>query len=247
MSSARSTEYRAVDRSRWRAHCLRVPISVVIPALNEADNIAAAIRSCAGEVGEVVVVDGGSVDATTVIAASEGAHVICAARGRAAQMNAGAATVSGDIVLFLHADTRLPAGFDRVVHAAMQDAAVVGGRFDIDLQPGSPLIWLTARLISLRSRLSRIATGDQAIFVRRAVFDAIGGFPDLPIMEDLAFSIELKRRGRIACLRQRVVSDSRRWRSDGVVRTILLMWTMRFLYFLGASPVWLRKLYADTR
>lgn len=224
-----------------------MPISVVIPALNEADNIAAAIRSCAGEVGEVVVVDGGSVDATTVIAASEGAHVICAARGRAAQMNAGAATVSGDIVLFLHADTRLPAGFDRVVHAAMQDAAVVGGRFDIDLQPGSPLIWLTARLISLRSRLSRIATGDQAIFVRRAVFDAIGGFPDLPIMEDLAFSIELKRRGRIACLRQRVVSDSRRWRSDGVVRTILLMWTMRFLYFLGASPVWLRKLYADTR
>lgn len=223
-------------------------IAVVIPALNEEENIAATVRSAiAPAVVEIVVVDGGSEDGTVAIAEQVGARVVSSARGRARQLNAGAAASRGDVLLFLHADTLLPRGFDRAVASALSDPDVAGGRFDIDLQPSSPLIWLTARLISARSRLSRIATGDQALFVRRAVFEAMGGFPDQPIMEDLAFSIDLKRRGRIACLRERVVSSSRRWRKDGVVRTILLMWSMRFLYFCGASPAWLREFYADTR
>ncbi len=224
-------------------------ISVIIPALDEEPSILATIGSCAGDaVREVIVVDGGSRDRTAELVRSSPARLVVAEeRGRARQMNAGARRATGEILLFLHADTQLPPGFDRAVVEALADPATVGGRFDIDLQPGSPLITLTARLISLRSRLSRIATGDQALFARRAVFEEIGGYQDIPIMEDLAFSIALKRRGRIACLRQQVTSSSRRWRADGVVRTILLMWTMRFLYFCGVSPRRLKQLYADTR
>ena len=223
-------------------------ISVIIPALNEERGLARTIESCTGDaVCEVLVVDGGSSDATCAVAERSGARVLSAPRGRARQLNAGAAEAVGDVLLFLHADTTLPSAFDRAVVGALVDSDVVGGRFDIDLVPATPLIWLTARLISLRSRLSRIATGDQALFARRSAFDAVGGFQDIPIMEDLAFSIALKRRGGIACLRQRVSSSSRRWLVDGVVRTILLMWTMRVLYFLGVSPERLRKLYADTR
>lgn len=223
-------------------------ISVVIPALNEAANVAVAVASAAAPaVLEVIVVDGGSADDTVAIAQRAGAAVLHCERGRGRQLNAGAAVATGDVLLFLHADTTLPAGFDAAVTAALRDPRVAGGRFDIDLLPSTPLVWLTARLISLRSRLSRIATGDQALFVRRRIFVDMGGFQDLPIMEDLAFSIALKRRGRIACLRDRVASSSRRWRKDGVVRTILLMWSMRFLYFWGVSPARLAKLYADTR
>lgn len=223
-------------------------ISVVIPALNEAENVAATVASAAAPaVAEVLLVDGGSVDATVRVAERAGARVLRGERGRARQMNAGAVAASGDVLLFLHADTTLPPGFDALVVAAMRDPRVAGGRFDIDLVPTSPLIGLTARLINLRSRLSKIATGDQALFVRRDVFADIGGFPDMPILEDVAFSVALKRRGRIACLRARVSSSSRRWRKDGVVRTILLMWTMRFLFFCGVSSRRLARLYADTR
>jgi rSAM/selenodomain-associated transferase 2 len=223
-------------------------ISVVIPALDEAANVAVAVASAAAPaVAEVIVVDGGSADDTVAVAQRAGAVVLHCERGRGRQLNAGAAVATGDVLLFLHADTTLPAGFDAAVTAALRDARVAGGRFDIDLLPSTPLIWLTARLISLRSRLSRIATGDQALFVRRGIFVDMGGFQELPIMEDLAFSIALKRRGRIACLRDRVASSSRRWRKDGVVRTILLMWTLRFLYCCGVSPARLAKLYANTR
>lgn len=223
-------------------------ISIVIPALDEEDGLARTIASCSGErVCEVIVVDGGSRDRTAEVARRAGARVLFAQRGRARQMNAGAAAARGEVLLFLHADTLLPAGFDRAVVRAVSAQGVVGGRFDIDLQPSSPLIWLTARLISLRSRLSRIATGDQALFARREAYEAVGGFEDVPIMEDLAFSIALKRQGDIACLRERVISSSRRWSKDGVFRTILLMWTMRLLYFCGVSPRRLRDFYADTR
>jgi len=225
-----------------------VRISVVIPALNEEPNIAATIASCAGDsVCEVIVVDGGSEDDTPGVATRSAARVIASGRGRANQLNAGAVQARGEILLFLHADTQLPPGFDGAVVDALADDEVVGGRFDIDLQPSSPLIRLTARLISLRSRLSRIGTGDQALFVRRRTFEDLGGFPDVPIMEDLALSVAMKRCGKIACLRQRVVSSSRRWQVDGVVRTILLMWSMRALYFFGVSPRRLRRFYADTR
>jgi len=123
-------------------------------------------------------------------------------------MNAGAAVAGGDVLLFLHADTRLPPAFDAVVDAALADPAVVGGRFDLQLDPGSPFLDLTAALINLRSRLTGIATGDQALFVRRAVFEAMGGFEDIPLMEDVAFTRALRRRGRVARLRQRVTTSS---------------------------------------
>jgi rSAM/selenodomain-associated transferase 2 len=193
------------------------------------------------------VVDDGSRDATAQVARQHADLVLTAARGRAAQMNAGAAAARGDVLLFLHADTRLPPGFDAAVLGALADAATVGGRFDVRLIPSTPLLGAVAALMNLRSRLSGIATGDQAIFVRRNVFAAIGGFAPIPLMEDVALTRALKRRGRIACLREKVNTSSRRWLRDGPLRTILLMWWLRLLYFCGVPPERLRKRYADTR
>jgi len=225
-----------------------VDISVVIPALNEEAALAATVASArAPGVREVIVVDGGSSDDTADVARRLGARVLNAPRGRAPQMNAGAVAATGTVLLFLHADTTLPAGFDAAVLTALRDPLVVGGRFDLSLMPSSLLLALTATLINLRSRLSRIATGDQAIFVRRQVFEDLGGFPELPLMEDIAFSRALKRAGDVACLRQKVTTSSRRWRQKGVLRTILLMWSLRFLYFCGVSPECLRRAYSDAR
>jgi rSAM/selenodomain-associated transferase 2 len=225
-----------------------VDISIVIPALNEEATLAATVASARGPgVREVIVVDGGSSDGTADLARHLAARVLSAPRGRALQMNAGAAAATGTVLLFLHADTLLPEGFDTAVLTALQNPLVVGGRFDLLLMPGSFLLALTATLINLRSRLSRIATGDQAIFVRRRVFGDLGGFPELPLMEDVAFSRALKRAGAVACLRQKVTTSSRRWRRGGVLRTILLMWSLRLLYFCGVSPERLRRAYADTR
>ena len=223
-------------------------ISIVVPALDEEAQIAAALASArAPGVREVIVVDGGSRDATARVARQHADAVLSAPRGRAVQMNAGAAAAGGDVLLFLHADTRLPPGFDSAVLAALADPAVVGGRFDLRLVPGTPLLRLVGGLINLRSRLSRIATGDQALFVRRSVFEALGGFAAIPLMEDVAFTQALKRRGRIACLREQVETSSRRWLRDGPLRTILLMWWLRLLYACGVAPERLRRRYADTR
>ena len=222
-------------------------LSIVIPTLNEAEQIAATLAAAAAPGVETLVVDGGSADATVDLARAAGATVLTAGRGRARQMNAGAAAADGDALLFLHADTRLPAGFDAAVAAALADPAVVGGRFDVRLEPSTPWLDLVAALINRRSRWSRIGTGDQALFVRRAVFEAMGGFPDLPLMEDLAFSIALKRRGGIACLRQTVATSSRRWLRDGPLRTVLLMWWLRFLFWCGVPAERLKRRYADTR
>jgi rSAM/selenodomain-associated transferase 2 len=225
-----------------------VDISIVVPALDEEVQVAAALASArAPRVREVIVVDGGSRDATVRIARQRADAVLSAPRGRATQMNAGAAAAGGDVLLFLHADTRLPPGFDAAVLAALVDPAVVGGRFDVRLVPGTPLLRLVGALINLRSRLSRIATGDQALFVRRSVFEALGGFAAIPLMEDVAFTRALKRRGRIACLREQVETSSRRWLRDGPLRTILLMWWLRLLYACGVAPERLRRRYADTR
>lgn len=223
-------------------------LSVIIPALNEAPVLGDTLRHArqAGVL-ELVVVDGGSEDATRTIAAELADVVIDAERGRASQMNAGAARARGDVLLFLHADTRVPAGYAQAIQHALEDPAVLGGRFDLHLEPSSPLLWLTAELINLRSRLSRMATGDQGIFLRRDVFERLGGYANIPLMEDLDLSRRMKRDGSIACLRQRLTTSSRRWRKDGVIRTILLMWTLRFLYFCGVSPATLKRVYANTR
>jgi rSAM/selenodomain-associated transferase 2 len=223
-------------------------ISVIVPALNEAEAIEPALRSArAPAVREIIVVDGGSSDDTAAKAAALADRVMSAPRGRALQMNAGAAAARGAVLLFLHADTVLPPGFDVAVCSSLADPRCVAGRFDVVLSPSSPLLWLTGELINLRSRWSRIATGDQAIFVRRDVFEAMGGFQPIPLMEDVDLSRRLKRRGRFACLRQRVMTSSRRWRRDGVARTILLMWLLRLLHFCGVSPSSLRRLYPDAR
>jgi rSAM/selenodomain-associated transferase 2 len=157
-------------------------------------------------------------------------------------MNAGARAARGDALVFLHADTRLPPDADHLVRAALERSS--WGRFDVRIQGHHRLLAVVARAMNLRSRLTGIATGDQAIFVRR---DAFTGFPDLPLMEDIAFSREMKRRSRPACLREHVTTSGRRWERGGVLRTVLLMWRLRLLYALGVSPQRLARDYAEHR
>ncbi len=224
-------------------------LSIIIPVLNEERAIAATLADLRRvEACEIIVVDGGSTDRTAEIVGASAAHlVVDAPRGRGAQMNAGARRASGDVLLFLHADTRLPASASRDIRQCMADSRCVGGRFDIRLDSARPLLRLVGRMISLRSRLTRVATGDQALFARRAVFERLGGFPEMPLMEDVAFSRALKRTGRIACLRSRVVSSARRWEKQGPIRTILLMWALKLLYLAGVPAGRLKRLYGDTR
>jgi len=224
-------------------------LSVIVPMLNEADAIAAtlaAIRIGAPKA-KIVVVDGGSTDGSIEIARPRCDVVIISERGRARQMNAGAARASGDAMVFVHSDTIVPQSFARDIESALADPLVVGGRFDVRLDDDHPLCMLIGALISLRSRLSRTATGDQAIFVRKTIFEALGGFPDMPICEDLDFARRLKRAGRVACLRTRVITSARRWRRGGIIRTVLRMWSIRLLYLAGVSPSRLSRLYSDVR
>jgi rSAM/selenodomain-associated transferase 2 len=192
----------------------------------------------------VIVVDGASVDRTAdVVTAAGGVRYVTSPRGRARQMNAGARVAGGDVLIFLHADTRLPGGALQAVERAMTDPTVVGGRFDVRFDAARPVMRMVAWFINRRSRLSGIATGDQAIFVRRTVFEAIGGYPDIPLMEDIELSRRLKRHGRLACLREQVTTSARKWEQEGVARTILLMWLLRSLHFCGVSPARLHHLY----
>jgi len=223
-------------------------VSVIVPTLNEAPVLAATLaRARAAHPHEIIVVDGGSDDGTVRVASGLADAVLSAARGRATQMNAGAAVASGDVLAFLHADTLVPSTFAAAIEHACADTHVGGGRFDVELAPSSPLLWLTGWLMNWRSRLTRIATGDQAMFVRRDTFTALGGFADIPLMEDIELSRRLKRAGRVACLRERVTTSSRRWRTHGVVRTILLMWTLRLLYTCGVGPDRLARMYRNVR
>jgi len=223
-------------------------LSVVLPTLDEETAIAATLLAArrAGA-DEIIVVDGGSSDATPAIAANHADRTLGGPRGRALQMNLGARAAGGDVLLFLHADTILPANAATAIEAALRVPGTVGGRFDVELVPGSALLRLVGTLMNLRSRLSGIATGDQAIFVRRDVFHDLGGFAEIPLMEDIEFSRRLKRAGRLAPLRARVLTSSRRWREGGTLSTIGLMWSLRFLYFLGVSPQTLRRAYVDRR
>lgn len=167
--------------------------------------------------------------------------------GRARQMNAGAASSVEDVLLFLHADTILPANAREAIDRALRDPACVGGRFDLRFDREGPWPWLIGRLINVRSRWTGIATGDQAIFVRRAIFQRLGGFADLPLMEDVDFTRRLKRMGRVAALEAQVTTSFRRWDIGGPLRTILLMWTLRFLYWAGISPRTLSTFYRVIR
>ena len=216
-------------------------LSIVIPALNEAAGIRRALQALAplrrrGH--EVIVVDGGSNDGTPQLAAELCDRLVVSTPGRARQMNAGARAARGAILLFLHADTSLPPLADRAVTDAL--AGKLWGRFDVRIEGRHRLLAVIAWSMNLRSRLSGIATGDQAIFVRRAAFP---GFPEIPLMEDIAFSKAMKRRGAPACLRLRVRTSGRRWEARGVLRTVLLMWRLRLEYALGADPARLARRY----
>ncbi len=217
--------------------------------LNEERNIARALDAirAGAPSAEIIAVDGGSSDGSIAAAQSYADRVLASERGRARQMNAGAAVSSGDVLAFVHADTIVPQSFASEIAAALSDPRIVGGRFDVRLDDSSIPYRLIGFLISIRSRISRTGTGDQAIFVRRNVFEKLGGFPDLELCEDLDFSRRLKRAGQVACLRARVTTSARRWRKDGLVRTILRMWTIRALYLIGIAPSHLKRMYSDTR
>jgi rSAM/selenodomain-associated transferase 2 len=216
----------------------RLRLSVVVPVLDEAARIRDALQALAplrARGHEVILVDGGSSDGTAEVAAGLCDRVVNAPRGRALQMNAGARAATGDMLLFLHADTRLPAGAEILVFGAR-----IWGRFDVRIEGRHPLLKVVAWAMNLRSRLTGIATGDQAIFVRRAAFP---GFPEIALLEDVAFCAMMKRRARPACLRAKVLTSGRRWESRGVLRTIFLMWRLRLMYFFGARPDDLARIY----
>lgn len=221
-------------------------ISIIMPVLNEAGLLGAslaALKPLRMTGHELIVVDGGSTDASRALAEKFADRLTFSAPGRARQMNAGAAAASRDILLFLHADTFLPPSADTLIESGLETLGRDWGRFDIRLSGKSPVLRVVERAMNLRSRLTGIATGDQAIFVRRALFQAVGGFPDLALMEDVAMSARLKRFGPPLCLKSRVVTSSRRWEKNGVLRTIFLMWRLRLAFALGADPGKLARIY----
>jgi rSAM/selenodomain-associated transferase 2 len=221
-------------------------MTVVMPTLNEAPHIVAnlqALRTARQRGVEVITADGGSTDRTEVLARPWADAVITSPRGRARQMNQGAARARGDTLLFLHADTRLPSDAFDAIDAALRDPRVSWGRFDVLIAGEAPMLKVVAAMMNLRSRATGIATGDQALFVRREVFQRIGGFPEQPLMEDIEISKRLRKLGRPACLRQRVTTSGRRWERNGVWRTIVLMWCLRGLYWIGMPAERLARMY----
>jgi rSAM/selenodomain-associated transferase 2 len=221
-------------------------LSVIVPVLNEAATIAAAMNALAPfrERGaEIIVVDGGSTDETVALGRPLATFLIGAMRGRASQMNAGAAIARGHVLLFLHADTRLPADADRLIVDGLARSGRAWGRFDVAIEGVHPLFPVIAAFMNARSRATGIATGDQAMFVTREAFAAVGGFPDIALMEDITLARRLKRVSRPLCLAARVTTSGRRWEKRGVLRTVLLMWRLRLAYFLGAKPEDLARRY----
>lgn len=221
-------------------------LSIVVPALNEDARIGACLQALGPlrrRGAEVIVVDGGSTDGTVAAAQLLTDRVLQAPRGRASQMNAGAAQARADTLLFLHADTRLPDDALHAIETALVDPRTHWGRFDVQIEGRPVLLKTVAWLMNLRSRRNGIATGDQAIFVRRSAFFRVGGFPDQALMEDVELSRRLRRWSAPACLRLKVVTSGRRWERDGVWRTIALMWRLRWLYWTGTPPERLAELY----
>ncbi|MDQ5911333.1 MAG: hypothetical protein QG599_3430 [Pseudomonadota bacterium] len=225
---------------------IATPLSIIVPVLNEETQIVAALTALQPLRGlhcELIVVDGGSRDRTIALAEPLADRVVLSPPGRAAQMNAGARQAHGTIFWFLHADSRLPPEATTLISAALSDPGQLWGRFDVRLSGRHPLLRVVETLMNVRSRLTGIATGDQGMFVRREVFEAVGGYPPIALMEDIALSRLLKQRRRPVCLSQPLITSSRRWERDGVMRTILLMWRLRLAYFFGADPDRLARIY----
>ncbi len=222
-------------------------ISIIIPTLNEAATISdtlAALQPMRKRGHQVILVDGGSQDSTFSIAKPLVDLALCSSAGRATQMNAGAAVANGDLLWFVHADTLIPTDTDVLLQNALDKSAKAWGRFDIRLSGNVLSLRIIERMMNWRSRLSGIATGDQGIFIYRDTFERIGGFSDMPLMEDIDISRRLKRAsGMPLCLSRKLTTSSRRWEKHGVLPTIVLMWRLRLAYWLGASPTDLARQY----
>lgn len=221
-------------------------LSIIVPVLNEAQALPELLERLLPLVKfgcEVIIADGGSDDGSDTLAQCAGFTLVRSARGRARQMNAGAAQACGEMLLFLHADTQLPDGAGVLVAQALSNGASCWGRFDVCITGRPFMLRVVGRMMNLRSRLTGIATGDQAMFVRRAAFDAVGGFPDQPLMEDVELSKRLRALSRPACVHRCVSTSGRRWETRGVWRTILLMWRLRWKYWRGVPASQLAQAY----
>ncbi|MCR4298018.1 MAG: TIGR04283 family arsenosugar biosynthesis glycosyltransferase [Gallionella sp.] len=225
-------------------------LSIIIPVLNEAEGLPGMLEQLAslcGRDSEMIVVEGESEDDSRQAASRAGARVVHSERGRARQMNAGAAVAQGDILLFLHADTALPSAAEQAIETAIRRGGGahkhVWGRFDVCITGRSFMLRVVASLMNWRSRITGIATGDQAMFMTRRAFESAGGFPDQPLMEDIELSRRLLALSRPICLPDRVVTSGRRWEAHGVWRTIWLMWRLRWLYWRGVPASELAKSY----
>jgi rSAM/selenodomain-associated transferase 2 len=224
----------------------RQQLSVIIPALNEAGCIQstlAALQPLRSRGHEIILVDGGSRDATVPLSQPLVDRVIQSPPGRARQMQAGADGAAGSILWFLHADSNIPVAADNLIQEALNRDRAGWGRFDITFTDGHPLLKCVAWFMNQRSRLTGIATGDQGIFVRRTLFDKVDGLPPIPLMEDIRFSASLKKYGRPCRITQTLVTSPRRWHANGILRTIVTMWGLRLAYFAGISPERLEKFY----
>jgi len=228
---------------------INTTVALVIPVLNEAKSLMPSIERLKAlhDKYHVIFCDGGSDDDTCVLLQKDALNYCCSSRGRALQMNAGASTCDSDILIFIHADTSISSSDIELVKKAMQDESIVGGRFDVRLSGERFAFRIIEWMINLRSRMTGISTGDQCQFVRRSVFEAMGGFPEQGLMEDVEFSKRLKRYGKIACLKNKVVTSSRRWEKHGIIKTVMLMWKLRLLYWLGTSPEKLAEIYHHAR
>lgn len=219
-------------------------LSIIIPTLNEAESIVATLmplQLLRQQGHEVIISDGGSSDATIALSQPLVDRIINTGRGRASQMNRGALQASGEVLLFLHADTLLPDGAAQLIEEALSNKT--WGRFDVRLSGAHPLLRLIEFMMNWRSRLTGICTGDQALFIRQGLFRGVGGFPEIALMEDIAISTALKPQSRPACITVPVTTSSRRWESRGILRTMVLMWRLRLAYFLGADPQRLASRY----
>jgi rSAM/selenodomain-associated transferase 2 len=248
--SSQESHYPPVDVSSSTGDSRRAAsttLTVIVPTLNEAATIEACLRRLASLRArgvQVIVADGGSVDDTTELARPFCDALIRSARGRAVQMNAGARAASGDVLLFLHADTELPADAHTLILDALgRRSSQVWGRFDVRISGHAGLLRLVGKMICIRSRLTGVATGDQAIFCYRGVFMLENGFPQIPVMEDVAFSKQLRRRSPPICLGAQAITSGRRWETHGVIRTIVLMWWLRLAYVIGVPPTTLSRWY----
>ena len=220
-------------------------ITIIIPVLNEEKNIAKVLENISQLDGEkeIIVVDGGSIDNTVGIVEKKDVILLSSEKGRGCQMNKGAEIAKGETLLFLHADTKLPDNAILEIDKTMKAPESIGGRFDVRFNDNRFIFKLIAFLMNRRSSLTGIFTGDQAIFIRKNIFKDIGGYLEIPLMEDIGLSKKMKKRGKTVGINDCVTTSARKWKEEGIIKTILLMWFLRFLYFFKISPIFLSKIY----